>query len=173
MVVLDESRSFESREIVAKMQATGYFDLMGRVDSYDELRRNIDAERAAVGLILDRDFGKNRHRGAPANALLIVNASDSTTANQASGVAWGSPAAFPSQALLAKGRVEIALDAGRGARSSLVQPRAQDDQLRHPRPDRDRADVHAGPVHRDQHRQGARARHARTAAGHADHRGRS
>jgi ABC transporter DrrB family efflux protein len=89
MVVLDESRSFESREIVAKMQATGYFDLMGRVDSYDELRRNIDAERAAVGLILDRDFGKNRHRGAPANALLIVNASDSTTANQATGVASG------------------------------------------------------------------------------------
>jgi len=89
MVVLDESRSYESREYAAKMQATGYFDLIGRVDSYDELRQNIDAEKAAVGLILDRDFGKNRHRGLPAEALLIVNASDSTTANQASGVASG------------------------------------------------------------------------------------
>src|SRR5262249_55602160 len=30
-VVMDDSRSYESRELVAKMEATGYFDIIGRV----------------------------------------------------------------------------------------------------------------------------------------------
>ena len=88
-VVLDESRSFESRELVAKMVASEYFSLAGRVDSLDELRHTIDSGHAAVGLVIDRDFGKNRHKGVPARALLIVNASDSTTANQAMSIASG------------------------------------------------------------------------------------
>jgi ABC-2 type transport system permease protein len=88
-VVLDESRSFESRELVAKMDATDYFDIVGRVDSFDELERAIDSAQASVGLIVDRDFGKDRHRGAPASALLIVNASDSTTSNQAMSIVNG------------------------------------------------------------------------------------
>ena len=30
------------------------------------------------GLVIDRDVGKNRHGGAPAEALLVIDASDST-----------------------------------------------------------------------------------------------
>jgi len=88
-VVMDESRSFESRELVAKMQATGYFDIAGRVDSYSQLQTSLDSAHAMVGLVIDRDFGKDSHRGAPARALLIVNASDSTTSNQAMGIVSG------------------------------------------------------------------------------------
>ena len=88
-VVLDESRSYHSRELVAKMVASEYFSVVGRVDSLNELRREVDSARAAVGLVIDRDYGKDRHRGAPARALLIVNASDSTTANQAMSIASG------------------------------------------------------------------------------------
>jgi ABC-2 type transport system permease protein len=88
-VVMDESRTFESRELVAKMQATGYFDIIGRVDSFQELRTSIDSARAMVGIVIDRDFGKDVHRGASASAMLIVNASDSTTSNQAMGIVSG------------------------------------------------------------------------------------
>ena len=88
-VVLDDSRSFESRELVAKMEATGYFDIIGRVDSYAQMRTAIDSAQAMAGLVIDRDFGKDTHRGAPARALLIVNASDSTTSNQAMGIVNG------------------------------------------------------------------------------------
>jgi ABC-2 type transport system permease protein len=88
-VVMDESRSNESREFVAKMDATDYFDIIGRVDTFDELQRAIDSAEASVGLVIDRDFGKDRHRGAPAQALLIVNASDSTTSTQAMSIANG------------------------------------------------------------------------------------
>lgn len=88
-VVLDESRTWESREVVAKMTGTGYFDVLRYVDSFDELEREIDAGRAAVGVVFDRDFGKNRHRGRPAEALLIVNASDTTTSSQAMSIMAG------------------------------------------------------------------------------------
>src|SRR5262245_14959998 len=88
-VVMDESRSFESRELVAKMDATDYFDIVGRVDSFKDLQQAIDSAHATVGLVIDRNFGKDRHRGAPAEALLIVNASDSTTSNQATSIVSG------------------------------------------------------------------------------------
>ncbi len=89
MVVLDESRSYESRELVARMEASQYFDLVGAVGSFDELRSALDTARASVALVIDRDFGKNRRRNQPAHALLIVNASDSTTSSQAMSIAAG------------------------------------------------------------------------------------
>jgi ABC transporter DrrB family efflux protein len=92
-IVLDESRSYESRELVAKMTATGYFDVLGNVQSLEEMRAEIDSAHAMVGLVVDRDFGKDRHRNLPAKAFLIVNASDTTTSSQAmaimSGIAQG------------------------------------------------------------------------------------
>lgn len=88
-VVMDESRSYESRELVAKMTASEYFDVVGRVDSYEALQRAIDSAQASVGLVIDRNFGKDRHRGDPAEAFLIVNASDSTTSNQAMSIVSG------------------------------------------------------------------------------------
>ena len=88
-VVLDESRSYDSRELVAKMDATDYFDIVGRVDSFEELQQAIDSATASVGLVIDHDYGKDRHRGTPAKALLIVNASDSTTSTQAMSIVNG------------------------------------------------------------------------------------
>jgi ABC-2 type transport system permease protein len=88
-VVLDESRSFESRELVAKMTGTGYFDVVKHVETMKEMQAEIDSARASVGLVIDRDFGKDRHRNAPAQAFLIVNASDSTTSSQAMSIMSG------------------------------------------------------------------------------------
>ncbi|HEX8619945.1 MAG TPA: ABC transporter permease [Thermoanaerobaculia bacterium] len=88
-VVFDESRTYESRELVAKMTSTGYFDVVKHVDSLDEMRVEIDSGKASVGLVFDRDFGKNRHRGKPAEAFLIVNASDTTTSSQAMAIMAG------------------------------------------------------------------------------------
>ena len=88
-VVLDEDRSFESRELVAKMTASEYFDVVRYVDSQAALRREIDSGHVSVGLVIDRDYGKDLRRGKPAQALLVVNASDTTTASQAMSIAGG------------------------------------------------------------------------------------
>lgn len=88
-VVLDESRSYDSRELVARLTASQYFDVVGRVDSLRELQTALDSATASVGLVIDREYGANRHRGVPAEVLLIVNASDTTTASQAMSIASG------------------------------------------------------------------------------------
>ena len=88
-VVLDESRSYDSRELVAKMTATEYFEVVGYVSSLDQMRRRLDAASASVGLVIDRHYGRDRRRGAPAHALLVVNASDTTTSSQAMSIASG------------------------------------------------------------------------------------
>jgi len=88
-VVLDESKSYESRELVAKMTASEYFNVLGYVASYDALRREIDSAHASVGLVIDREYGRDLHAGRPAHAFLIVNASDTTTSSQAMSIASG------------------------------------------------------------------------------------
>ncbi len=88
-VVLDEARSVESRDLISKMTATEYFRVVGHVSSYAELRRALDSAKASVGLVIDRNFGKDAHRGAPAHAFLIVDASDTTTSSQAMSIASG------------------------------------------------------------------------------------
>jgi ABC-2 type transport system permease protein len=88
-VIYDEAKSVESRDLVSKMAATEYFQVVGHVSSFEQLRHAIDSGRASVGLVIDRNFGKDVHRGAPARALLIVNASDTTTASQAMSIAAG------------------------------------------------------------------------------------
>ena len=87
--VLDESRSYHSRELVSKLTASEYFDVVKNVDSLAELRREIDAGRVSVGLVIDRNYGKDRHRGAPARAFLVVNASDTVISSQAMAIAGG------------------------------------------------------------------------------------
>jgi ABC-2 type transport system permease protein len=104
MVVLDESRTFESRELVAKMTASQYFDLVGSVGSFDEVRRALDTATASVALVVDREFGRDRREGRPAHALLIVNASDSTTSSQAMSVAAGIANSVSMQALAVRAR---------------------------------------------------------------------
>jgi ABC-2 type transport system permease protein len=104
MVVLDESRSYESRDLVAKMQASQYFDLIGGVSSFEELRKQLDTAEAAVALVIDAEYGRDMRRGSPAHAMLIVNASDSTTSSQAMSVAGGVANSISMRSLAVKAR---------------------------------------------------------------------
>jgi ABC-2 type transport system permease protein len=88
-VVLDESRSPDSRELVSRMTETGYFHVMRSVSSFAELARAIDSGEASIGLVVDRRYGTDLHGGNPARALLVVNASDTVVSGQAMSVAGG------------------------------------------------------------------------------------
>jgi ABC-2 type transport system permease protein len=88
-VVVDEDGSFESRELVSKLTASEYFQVVSYLGSLDEARREVDAGHAVCALVVDRDYGRDLRRGAPASAFLIVNASDTTTSSQAMSIASG------------------------------------------------------------------------------------
>lgn len=103
-VVYDESRSYDSRELVAKMAASEYFDIIGSVDSFGELQKALDSATASVGLVIDADYGKDLHRGVPARAMLVVNASDSTTSSSAMSIASGVANSLSIRALAMRAR---------------------------------------------------------------------
>jgi ABC-2 type transport system permease protein len=88
-IVFDESKSADSRELVAKLTSSEYFEVVGTVGSFDAVRRELDSAHAVCALVIDKDYGRDVHRGAPAHALLIVNASDTTTASQGMSIAAG------------------------------------------------------------------------------------
>lgn len=101
-IVLDEDRSYDSRELVAKMAASEYFEIVGSVASLEEVRREMDSGRISTALVIDRDYGESRRRGVPARALLIVNASDTTTSTQAMSIAAGISSQLSIQTLARK-----------------------------------------------------------------------
>lgn len=76
MVVLDESRSMESRSLVDILKNTGNFDVAGTVASRDEIRARIESGSAHAALVIPPDYVDRLKRGRGAQAQLIVDAAD-------------------------------------------------------------------------------------------------
>ncbi len=88
-IVLDESRSQESRDFVQAMTATQYFDVLGEVRSEPQIRDSIDQGKAQVAIWFPPDYARKLRSGQTGQALVIVDASNATVANQAMAVAFG------------------------------------------------------------------------------------
>lgn len=76
MVVLDYSRSSESRALVAVMEQTQNFRIVGAVAGYDDMREAIESGRARAAIVIPPDFQKDLKRGRTAQAQVIVDAAD-------------------------------------------------------------------------------------------------
>jgi ABC-2 type transport system permease protein len=75
-VVLDESRSTESRALTQAMINTGNFDLVGTVANRDELRRKIERGEARAAMVIPPDFETDLKRRRTATAQVIIDAAD-------------------------------------------------------------------------------------------------
>lgn len=75
-VVLDESRSSDSRALIDVMRNTGNFEIRGAVASRTELRRAIERGDASAAVVIPPDFAANLKRGRRATAQIIVDAAD-------------------------------------------------------------------------------------------------
>jgi ABC-2 type transport system permease protein len=100
-VVLDESRTMESRAFVDAIRNTGNFDIVGSVGSRDEVRRRIERGDARAAVIIPPDYEVDIKRRRTAQAQVIVDAADplastaaisgATLAGQARSAALGAP----------------------------------------------------------------------------------
>ncbi|HJV22395.1 MAG TPA: ABC transporter permease [Holophagaceae bacterium] len=88
-IVLDESRSQESRDFVQAMSATQYFDVLGEVSSEAQIRELIDKGKAEVAIWFPPDYARQIRGGGTGQALVIVDASNATVAGSAMSVAFG------------------------------------------------------------------------------------
>ena len=89
-IVLDESRTSQSRALVDVMKNTGNFDIVGHVGSRDEIRALIQRGEVRAAVVIPPDFAHHLKRGQPAQAQMIVDAADplaSSAAIQAASIA--------------------------------------------------------------------------------------
>lgn len=78
-VVYDQDQSAQSRDFARSMQATGFYDLVGEVRSYDEIGRALRSGRAKVALVVSPDYASDLVRGRVAHLELVVDGSDPQT----------------------------------------------------------------------------------------------
>jgi ABC-2 type transport system permease protein len=88
-VVLDLSRTEESRQLVRDFTNTSLFDVVEFVPSRQVLRDRIVAARASVGIEIPPDYARRRLNRLPADFLVMVDGSDSSIASQALAAANG------------------------------------------------------------------------------------
>jgi ABC-2 type transport system permease protein len=83
VVIADQSNSPESREITNSIRASRYFDLIGHVRDYRDLKGVLDAGEAQLALHLPPDFERDLRRGETASMMLYIDGTDAVTANTA------------------------------------------------------------------------------------------
>lgn len=75
-VVYDQDRSAESRGFVRRMEATGFYEIVGHVDSYDQIGVALRSREAMVALVVPPHFAAEVEAGRPAQLQLVVDGSD-------------------------------------------------------------------------------------------------
>ncbi|KHD35202.1 transporter [Clostridium acetobutylicum] len=91
MTVLDQSNSIESRELIQSFQNTGYFKVVSRVKSIEEVREKMDKGKVHAAIVIPPDFSNKLQMREESNVQLLVDGSDPTTARTAfsSGIVSG------------------------------------------------------------------------------------
>jgi len=78
--VYDLDNSVASRELVARFERSGYFDVVGYVSSGEELKRLIDRGEVAAAFQVNSGFADDLRLGRTAEVQVIVDGTDSNTA---------------------------------------------------------------------------------------------
>jgi ABC-2 type transport system permease protein len=86
-VVYDQDQSKESRDLLRRMEATGFYDFVGAVRDYGEIARALRANRAHVALVVPPRFGERLRAGGSVRVQLVVDGSDPQTVASAENTA--------------------------------------------------------------------------------------
>jgi len=89
MAVLDRAPSAESRRLVDRFIASGYFTLEEQVASLKDVERHLNTGQSMMGLVIPEDYAENLRRGVTAKIQMLVDGTNSNTATIALGYAGG------------------------------------------------------------------------------------
>lgn len=89
MVVLDRSESAESRRLIDRFIASGYFVVQENAASLERVEEHLDEGRSMIALVIPEDYALNIKRGVKAKLQLLVDGTNSNTATIALGYAGG------------------------------------------------------------------------------------
>jgi ABC-2 type transport system permease protein len=94
--VVDESRTPESRELIATLSESESFAVAGSYLSSGQLGDAIGRGKLTAGVVIPYDFGRDLERGRPATVQFLLNAMDANTARIAQAYAESVIAAYNS-----------------------------------------------------------------------------
>lgn len=89
MMVLDHSGSAESRRLVDRFVASGYFVVEGEVENPSQITAALNTDRAMMGLVIPAGYAEQIRLGRTAKVQLLVDGTNSNTATIAMGYAGG------------------------------------------------------------------------------------
>ena len=103
LAVYDAAPSSESRELAARLEATGNYRIREQASGYAEARAWLQEGRVRAALIIPPDYARRLKRGEAAGAQLLIDAADPMASQSAIGAAGamvlvpgaGDPAAPP------------------------------------------------------------------------------
>ncbi len=119
-VVWDQSRTPESRELIALFSASPYFSITGYSEGYGEMQRRLENGEALLALVVPADFVQRLRQGR-AQTQVIADGSDANTARLALGYASALGALHNERVAASLARLS-----GRGAAAApiVLEPRA-------------------------------------------------
>jgi len=88
-VVVDESRTPESRDVIAALENTGSFRIIAHVDGRPALDAAFARGDAQAAIVIPNDYPRNLGRGTTATIQVIVDASDPLSSQSALAAAAG------------------------------------------------------------------------------------
>ncbi|HEX3375235.1 MAG TPA: ABC transporter permease, partial [Candidatus Acidoferrales bacterium] len=94
MGVVDDSRTPESRELVAVMTESKSFRGAGTYFDIKEMTKQIANGNLDAGLVIPYDYARDLQRGQPATVQVLLNAMNSNTATIGQGYAQGVIASY-------------------------------------------------------------------------------
>lgn len=86
-VVFDQDHTAASRDLPTRMEATGYYDVVGQVSSYEEIEVALRRGEAKVALVIPVEFGSSLEVGKSTSVQLVLDGSDPMTVGSASNTA--------------------------------------------------------------------------------------
>src|ERR1700690_3706871 len=87
--VVDDSRTPESRELVADMTESKSFQAAGTYFNIEDMSKKIANGDLDAGLVIPYDYARDLQRGRPATVQVLLNAMNSNTATIGQGFAQG------------------------------------------------------------------------------------
>lgn len=80
-LIFDQDKSPQSREVIRRFEGSKYFRILGTVENYAEIDRQIDAGKCLLAVVIPRGYGEDLLSFRKAEIQAIVDGSDSNTAS--------------------------------------------------------------------------------------------
>ena len=104
VVVVDQDRSVESRELVSRFDASANFVIVGTAPSIDEVDTYLDEGHAWMALDIPADYSERLRRGEQATVQVVADGTDANSTNVALGYAGSLIAGYARELSAANGR---------------------------------------------------------------------